>query len=138
MIKFIVSPSDLAALQKQPLEFRRRMEKGLEAGAKHVNEVGREKVNAIYARPIPRRKRTGKPMWRRKGVLRASQQLRRAPGQRTVAWAATYGQTRFGLGVDWMPKNPAEGVVRLNNVAQETADEAKTTLGAVIEGAMNS
>lgn len=137
MIRFTMKPADLAALKKQPVEFQKRLERGLTAGAKQIAAQGKEETAKIYARPIPRRKRSGKPMWKRTGVLRASQQMQKAPGERKVLWAAKHAQRRFGLGVDWIPVKPADGVIRLNNVGQDTADTVEPTLKETIEKAMN-
>jgi len=87
------------------------------------NEANRQE-GKIAAQPISVSK-TGRKRWNRTGELaRSRQRMRPSKGERALAWMARHARRRFLLGVTpggWMPKNPADGIIRKNNVPVDTA-----------------
>jgi hypothetical protein len=134
VITFKLSPQMEAALRKLG-KFPHAVEKALDDGVAVVEPEGKAQSAKIKAKP-PARSKTGRERWKQTGTLAASQQTQRRPGQRTVLWAAKHAQPRFGLWIDRIPKNPADGVRRENNVAQDTATAAGPKVGPAVEASL--
>lgn len=111
---------------------------GLLRVATHVQNIAERQVARIYVRSIPRSK-SGRPMWERSGDL--ARAVAAAPKWENSAVVLTadlpYAARRHGLGVDWMPKRPALGIIRKNPFFAEAADITEPQIEALFADGFN-
>lgn len=134
---------------KQCTDLAKRIPDAADAGLGAAGKVQEEAVGAeidrIATRPIPKRPRSKKDMWKRSGRLKKGLKLRRTPvrGIRVVeitGKARRYAARRHQLGAvqgegAWMPKRPALNVVRRNEFFREGKRKANLkVVPAFIEG----
>lgn len=112
---------------------------GLEAGADVLQREEVRQIEPIENAEIPT-SRTGRPLWERTEALPKGVEVTFPSKDSAVVdvggAAAAYAPRRDALGVDWLPENPAGGIVRLKQFAEDTQavaqDKAVETVAATI------
>lgn len=114
--------------------FALRIPLAVEAGLKNVGTnaqvLAAQGAAKIYARPIPRSRR-GRPFWERSGKLLRELKKPLLVTKTKVEFGVdlNYAAARHGLGVDWMPRKPALGVIRKNPFMADARKQIEPKVG---------
>lgn len=119
MFTITVNYGALTSLNLQVKKMPQAVAEVLRAVTSLVDKEVKEQIQKIYDRPIPVRPRTGRPMWVRTGdLMNGRLQIIVVSGREAQidikGRAEAYALRRHELGVSWMPKRPALGIIRRN------------------------
>lgn len=153
IVTITVEAPDLA---KRSQQFPAAVQAGLRRVAEHVQQIAIRQVGEIYKRPIPSRAQVaayrrsvraggrprrprnvggGLPAWERSGQLMAQVQAEPVFEKDSVTLSVDlpYGRRRHELGVSWMPKEPALGIIRRDPFFAQTVEITAPQITALFE-----
>jgi hypothetical protein len=126
-----LSGSAIQGLNAASAKMPRAIEQGLDRAATVVLQQKQRQVSVTYKRAIPRRKKSGKPYWKRSGDFQRGQAIQASPGQRLILTANQ--AARYERRLSRLPNSPIDGVNRSNPAAENTVRIVQPQIGPVFE-----